>query len=99
MGFLDDLGAIFGEIGKMNDDAMRESINLSNEDLCYKINNTNVLVNPLIWNNCHNELQRRVKMMTNSEIKEYYEAYKDCLQQDAAEVFANELRSREYEIE
>lgn len=99
MGFLDDLGAIFGEIGKMNDDAMRESINLSNEDLCYKINNTNVLVNPLIWNNCHNELQRRVKMMTNSEINEYYEAYKDCLQQDAAEVFANELRSRGYEIE
>ena len=99
MGFLDSLGSLIEEVGKMNTDAQRDAVTLTTEELCYKVNHINALTNPLIWTNCNAELARRAKDMKNSEVIGYYNEYSDYAQKDAANVFAEELKKRGYEIE
>lgn len=99
MGFWDTLSYFADEIERNNKEAMIDAVNMSTEELCYKVNTLNVLFNPLIWNNCSLELKRRAERMTDCELKEYYFTYVEEKEKNAAIIFKDELVNRGYIFE
>lgn len=99
MGFWDTFSYFADEIERNNKEAKIDAGNMSTEELCYKVNKLNALFNPLIWNNCYQELKHRAERMRDYELKEYYFTYVQEEEKDAAIIFKDELVSRGYIFE
>ncbi len=99
MGFWDTLSYLAGEVERNNREAKIDAGNMSTEELCYKVNTVNVILNPLIWTNCAEELRHRAERMRDYELEEYFYNYVGKGAEDAANIFAQELINRGYELE
>ena len=94
MSFWDTIGSMLSSLDEMNQGAVSDAAKLSTDELCQKVNSVNILVNPLIYTACTEELTRRTKNMSNSELMSYYEEYAVREKADAKDILAEELKKR-----
>lgn len=94
MGFWNSLGNALISFGEMNQDAMSNAAKLSTDELCQKINTLNVLMNPLIYTACTDELKKRMRSMPKSELIAYYDEYESQERTDVRDLMHEELEKR-----
>lgn len=94
MGFWNSLGNALTSFGEMNQDAISSAAKLSTDELCQKINSLNVLLNPLIYTACTDELTKRIKNMPKSQLIEYYDEYESQERTDVRDILREELKKR-----
>lgn len=85
---------ILNSLNEMNKDAASDAARLSTDELCYKVNTLNVIMNPLIYVSCSEELTRRTHSMTNEQLMDYYYEYATRERTDAKEILEQELTKR-----
>ncbi|WP_432627853.1 hypothetical protein [Brotaphodocola sp.] len=94
MSFWNTLGSMLSSLDEMNQGAVSDAARLSTDELCQKVNSVNVLVNPLIYTACSEELIRRTKKMSNDELMAYYDEYGVRERTDAKDILIEELKKR-----
>ena len=85
---------ILDSISEMNRDAVSDAAKLSIQELCYKVNSLNVLMNPLIYSACSDELTKRVQSISSEKVKKYYNEYQTWERTDAKDILEQELNRR-----
>jgi hypothetical protein len=96
MGFWDTLGNALDSFGEMNQSAISDAAKLSTDELFQKVNTVNVLLNPLIYAACTEELKKRVHRMAKSDLLEFYDEFASLERTDAKDILIDELKIRGY---
>ena len=94
MGFWDTLGNVITSFGEMNKEAISDAAKLSTDELCQKVNSINVLMNPLIYTACVDELKQRIQKMPKSELMAYFDEYGAHERIDVKDILVEELKKR-----
>lgn len=94
MGFWSDLQSAFTAFDEMNRNAISDAARLSTDELCQKVNSVSPLANPLIYSACTDELTRRAKAMSKSELFSYFDEYEKRERSDAKDILNAELNKR-----
>lgn len=94
MGFWDTLGNVLASVNEMNTEAISDAAKLSTDELCQKLYAVNILVNPLIYTACADELKKRIQKMPKSELLEYYDEYESQGKTNVKDILYEELKTR-----
>lgn len=94
MGFWDTLKNAMTAVGEMNEEAVSNAAKLSVDALCEQVNSVNVLLNPLIYTSCAEELKGRFKKLTQNDLLNYFNEYESQERTDVIELIFEELKER-----
>lgn len=94
MGFWDTLGNALATVSEMNDEAVSNAAKLSVDDLCQQVNTVNGLTNPLVYTSCVDELQERLKKLTEDDLREYFVEYMGEERTDVFDLIYAEMEER-----
>lgn len=94
MGFWETLENAMAAVGEMNEEAVSNAAKLSVDSLCQKVNSVNVLLNPLIYTSCADELKGRFKKLTQNDLINYFNEYESQERTDVIELIFEEFKER-----